>query len=123
MINVVFDATSHLMAIAPPGQTFETEINNILLDAIAHILQTTTTYLGQTGLADMRVLDAQSLLLKAKERFRLSATANNVPAAHLLRVMHADKISALAQRKLDPRLHSWCASYYGLTGRIGFEPT
>ena len=71
----------------------------------------------------MRVLDAQSLLLKAKERFRLSATANNVPAAHLQRVIYADKISALAQSKLDLRLHSWCASYYSLAGRKGFEPT
>ena len=39
----------------------------------------------------MRVLVAQLLLLKAKERFRLSATANNLPAAHLLRVIHADE--------------------------------
>ena len=123
MISVVFGAASHLMAMPPPGRQFESEMNNMFLDAIAHVLQTTTTYLRQTGLADMRVLDAQSLLLKAKERFRLSATANNVPAANLLRVIHADRLSAIAQRRLDPRLHSWCASYYGLTNRIGFEPT
>jgi hypothetical protein len=123
MISVVFGAASHLMAMAPTGQQFETEMNNILLDAIAHVLQTTTKYLTQTGPADMRVLDARSLLLKAKERFRLSATANDVPAAHLLRVIHADKFSSDAQLKLNPRLRSWCASYYDLTSRIGSDPT
>jgi hypothetical protein len=116
MICVVFGAASHLMAMVPSGKKFEAEMNKLLLDAIAHTLQTSTEYLRQTGFADMRVLDAQSLILKAKERFRLSATANDVPAAHLLRVIHAD-----TTRSRNPRLTSWPESYYALTGRIGFD--
>ena len=62
------------------------------------------------------------MLVRAHERFRLWAIAHDVPAAALLRVIHAD-----ARRPTGPyaqrmnNLRPWTASYYSLVQRAGFD--
>ena len=124
MLSMVMGSTMNLMAMAPSDEKFEGAVDGIYLHAIAHVLRTRRQWVTLTGHPDLRVRPAIAILLRAYERFRLHAIAYDVPAAALLKVIHADAdrpTGASAQRL--SRLRSWPASYYAAMRRVGFDPT
>jgi hypothetical protein len=139
MLSMMGGSISNLLAMAPCGAVprgaedgtakagpLEDEMDKLQLQAVAACFHTTPKYLGSTGLTDMRMLPAAALLLQAYERFRLSAVTHDVPAAELLRVIHAelaDPGSAAAQKDIPANQRSWCSYYYALIQRLGWSST
>jgi hypothetical protein len=116
----------HLLATVPTDAKFEARLNERLRSAVASIFHISAKHIGLTALADMRLLNAQGLLVRAREGFRLSlaTSVHNTPAASLLAILHAEVATPQARRlhaKLDARMHSWPYTYYTLLGRVGFD--
>ncbi len=110
------------MNVKAPLFDMERELDNAMLDGVACILHTGTSYLGLTGLADMRLLPATALLIRTYERFRLHALSQDGPTGVMLRALLQDGDPASpAERQRTPRhMWSWAANYFDLIQRLGY---
>ena len=124
VMSFVVGAASNLLAMAPPGADLEAKMDNVLLGAVAYVYRTSQEGLRLLGHADLRIPTAAALLLRAYERFRLTALTHPTPAGALLRVIHGDTTAptnAASQRSSN--LRPWTASYYSMLRRFGFNAT
>lgn len=126
LLNTVVGATANLMALVTPGPQFEAAVTKLYLQACARVFRTSKQYIGLTGLADMRIRTASSVLLTARERFRISLSVRAPHATQLFRVLLADTVdpaNARAQKGIPANQRSWAAWHYDALRRSGFDPT
>lgn len=123
LLSMIGSSTNHLLANVPVGAKLENEIDRIYLMAVAKVLRTSSKGLGHTGLADLRILPGTALLVRTRERFRLSVLVHQTPAAALMRAIHGETGTRNPSHPFAHRMsrtRSWCGAYYYLLKRAGF---